>query len=90
MLDKDGFINSLGEFNAARQKHYDTGEVQYIPAIATATKPIGLWSIDIPTTVFPSDSRFSRLAPTVSWNCNWAHLCFLYHFSTGPNPPIFF
>lgn len=38
MLGKDGFINFLREFNAARQEHYDTGEVQYIPAVATGNK----------------------------------------------------
>jgi uncharacterized protein len=38
MLGKDAFINFLREFNAARQEHYDTGEVQYIPAVATGNK----------------------------------------------------
>src|ERR671934_1848689 len=42
MLGKDGFINFLREFNAARQKHYDTGEVQYIPAVATGNKPAAM------------------------------------------------
>jgi hypothetical protein len=32
MLGKNGFVNFLKEFNNARQKHFDTGEVQYIPA----------------------------------------------------------
>ena len=41
MLGKDGFINFL-EFNAARQKHYDTGEVQYIPAVATGNRPAAM------------------------------------------------
>jgi uncharacterized protein len=42
MLGKDGFINFLREFNAARQKHYDTGEVQYVPAVATGNKPAAM------------------------------------------------
>ncbi|MFL6325824.1 MAG: alpha/beta hydrolase [Nitrososphaeraceae archaeon] len=42
MLGKDGFINFLREYNAARQKHYDTGEVQYIPAVATGNKPAAM------------------------------------------------
>lgn len=42
MLGKDGFMNFLREFNAARQKHYDTGEVQYIPAVATGNKPAAM------------------------------------------------
>jgi fermentation-respiration switch protein FrsA (DUF1100 family) len=42
MLGKDGFINFLKQFNAARQKHYDTGEVQYIPAVATDNKPAAM------------------------------------------------
>jgi uncharacterized protein len=42
MLGKDGFINFLKEFNTARQKHYDTGEVQYIPAVATSNKPAAM------------------------------------------------
>jgi uncharacterized protein len=42
MLGKDRFINFLREYNAARQKHYDTGEVQYIPAVATGNKPAAM------------------------------------------------
>ena len=42
MLGKNGFINFLREFNAARRKHYDTGEVQYIPAVATGNKPAAM------------------------------------------------
>ena len=33
MLGKEGFVNFLKGFNIARQKHYETGEVQYIPAV---------------------------------------------------------
>ena len=42
MLGKDGFINFLKGFNAARQTHYDTGEVQYIPAVATCNRPAAM------------------------------------------------
>ena len=42
MLGRDGFINFLKGFNAARQCHYDTGEVQYIPAVATDNKPAAM------------------------------------------------
>jgi fermentation-respiration switch protein FrsA (DUF1100 family) len=42
MLGKEGFINFLKQFNAARQKHYDTGEVRYIPAVATDNKPAAM------------------------------------------------
>ena len=30
MLGREGFVNFLKEHNKARQKHYETGEVQYI------------------------------------------------------------
>ena len=42
MLGKDGFIKFLKEFNIARQKRYDTEEVQYIPAVATDNKPAAM------------------------------------------------
>jgi uncharacterized protein len=42
MLGKDGFNNFLREFNASKQKRYDTGEVQYIPAVATGNKPAAM------------------------------------------------
>jgi uncharacterized protein len=42
MLGKKGFVNFLKEFNKARQKHYETGEVQYIPAVATDNKPAAM------------------------------------------------
>lgn len=42
MLGKEGFFNFLKEFNAARQRHYDNGEVQYIPAVATGNRPAAM------------------------------------------------
>jgi hypothetical protein len=42
MLGKEGFVNFLKEFNKSRQKHYETGEVQYIPAVATDNKPAAI------------------------------------------------
>jgi uncharacterized protein len=42
MLGKEGFVNFLKEFNKARQKHYETGEVQYIPAVSTDNKPAAM------------------------------------------------
>lgn len=42
MLGKEGFVNFLKEFNNARKRHYDTGEVQYIPAVATDNKPAAM------------------------------------------------
>ena len=39
MLGKEGFVNFLKEYNKVRQKHYETGEVQYIPAVVTGNKP---------------------------------------------------
>jgi uncharacterized protein len=47
MLGKDAFINFLREFNAPRQEHYDTGQVQYIPAVATGNKRAAMMGMNL-------------------------------------------
>jgi fermentation-respiration switch protein FrsA (DUF1100 family) len=63
MLGKDGFINFLKEFNAARQRHYDTGEVQYIPAVATDSKPAAMIG----------DEPFEYYGTSRAWSPGWAN-----------------
>ena len=38
MMGKEALVKRLEDLNNSRQKHYDTGEVQYIPAVATGGK----------------------------------------------------
>jgi uncharacterized protein len=57
MLGKEGFVNFLKEHNKARQKHYETGEAQYIPAVATDNKPAAM----------PGDEPFEYYRTSRAW-----------------------
>lgn len=63
MLGRDGFINFLKGFNAARQSHYDTGEVQYIPAVATDNKPAAM----------TGDEPFEYYGTWRAWSPGWVN-----------------
>jgi fermentation-respiration switch protein FrsA (DUF1100 family) len=63
MLGKEGFVNFLKEFNSARQRHYDTGEVQYIPAVATDNKPAAMIG----------DEPFEYYGTSRAWSPGWVN-----------------
>jgi uncharacterized protein len=63
MLGKEGFINFLKEFNKARQKHYETGEVQYIPAVATDNKPAAM----------TGNEPFEYYGTSRAWSPGWVN-----------------
>ena len=63
MLGKEGFVNFLKEFNKARQKHYETGEVQYIPAVATDNKPAAM----------TGDQPFAYYGTSRAWSPGWVN-----------------
>ena len=63
MLGKEGFINFLKEYNKARQKHYETGEVQYIPAVATDNKPAAM----------TGDEPFEYYGTSRAWSPGWVN-----------------
>lgn len=63
MMGKEALIKRLGELNAARQKHYDTGEVQYIPAVATGGKPAAM----------TGDEPFEYYGTSRSWSPGWVN-----------------
>ncbi|HZC47570.1 MAG TPA: alpha/beta hydrolase [Nitrososphaeraceae archaeon] len=63
MLGKEGFVNFLKEFNNARQRHYDTGEVQYIPAVATDNKPAAMIG----------DEPFEYYGTSRAWSPGWVN-----------------
>jgi fermentation-respiration switch protein FrsA (DUF1100 family) len=65
MLGKEGFVNFLKEFNNARQRHYDTGEVQYIPAVATDNKPAAMIG----------DEPFEYYGTSRAWSPGWVNRC---------------
>src|SRR5919109_725150 len=63
MMGKEALIKRLEELNAARQKHYDTGEVQYIPAVATGGKPAAMIG----------DEPFEYYGTSRSWSPGWVN-----------------
>jgi fermentation-respiration switch protein FrsA (DUF1100 family) len=63
MLGKDGFIKFLKEFNDGRQIHYETGEVQYIPAVATDNKPAAM----------TGDEPFEYYGTSRAWSPGWVN-----------------
>ena len=63
MLGKEGFVNFLKEFNNARKTHYDTGEVQYIPAVATDNKPAAMIG----------DEPFEYYGTSRAWSPGWVN-----------------
>lgn len=63
MLGKEGFVNFLKEFNNARKRHYDTGEVQYVPAVATDNKPAAMIG----------DEPFEYYGTSRAWSPGWVN-----------------
>jgi fermentation-respiration switch protein FrsA (DUF1100 family) len=63
VLGKETFVNFLKQFNAARQRHYETGEVQYIPAVATDNKPAAM----------TGDEPFEYYGTSRAWSPGWVN-----------------
>ena len=63
MMGKEALIKRLEDLNASRQKHYDTGEVQYIPAVATGGKPAAM----------TGDEPFEYYGTSRSWSPGWVN-----------------
>jgi fermentation-respiration switch protein FrsA (DUF1100 family) len=63
MLGNEGFVNFLKGFNNARQKHFETGEVQYIPAVATDNKPAAMMG----------DEPFDYYGTSRAWSPGWVN-----------------
>jgi fermentation-respiration switch protein FrsA (DUF1100 family) len=63
MMGKEALVKRLEELNAARQKHYDTGEVQHIPAVATGGKPAAM----------TGDEPFEYYGTSRSWSPGWVN-----------------
>jgi len=61
MMGKEALVTRLEDLNASRQKHYDTGEVQYIPAVATRGKPAAM----------TGDEPFEYYGTSRSWSPGW-------------------
>ena len=61
LLGKDGFVEFLRNLNASRQKHYESGEVQYIPAVATGNKPAAM----------AGDEPFEYYGTSRAWSPHW-------------------
>jgi fermentation-respiration switch protein FrsA (DUF1100 family) len=63
MMGKEALVKRLEDLNASRQKHYDTGEVQYIPAVATGGKPAAM----------TGDEPFEYYGTSRSWSPGWVN-----------------
>lgn len=63
MMGKEALVKRLQDLNASRQKHYDTGEVQYIPAVATEGKPAAM----------TGDEPFEYYGTSRSWSPGWVN-----------------
>jgi uncharacterized protein len=61
MMGKEALVKQLEDLNASRQKHYDTGEVQYIPAVATGGK----------ASAMTGDEPFEYYGTSRSWSPGW-------------------
>ena len=81
MIGKDALVKRLEELNASRQKHYETGEVQYIPAVSTESKPAAMIG----------DEPFEYYGTSRSWSPVWINryttesLANLMSFNAVPN-----
>jgi uncharacterized protein len=62
-LGKESFINFLKRFNEARETHYDSGEVQYIPAVATENKPAAM----------TGNEPFEYYGTSRAWSPGWVN-----------------
>jgi alpha-beta hydrolase superfamily lysophospholipase len=63
MMGKEALVKQLEDLNASRQKHYETGEVQYIPAVATEGKPAAM----------TGDEPFEYYGTSRSWSPGWVN-----------------
>lgn len=63
MIGKEALVKRLEELNYSRQKHYETGEVQYIPAVATGGKPAAM----------TGDEPFEYYGTSRSWSPWWVN-----------------
>ena len=63
MIGKEALVKRLQDLNASRQKHYETGEVQYIPAVATEGQPAAM----------VGDEPFEYYGTSRSWSPGWVN-----------------
>jgi uncharacterized protein len=63
MMGKEALVKQIEDLNASRQKHYETGEVQYIPAVATGGKPAAM----------TGDEPFEYYGTSRSWSPGWVN-----------------
>ena len=63
MMGKEALVKLLQDLNTSRQQHYDTGEVQYIPAVATQNKPAAMMG----------DEPFEYYGTSRSWSPGWVN-----------------
>jgi uncharacterized protein len=63
LMCKDALVKHLQDLNSSRQQHYDTGEVQYIPAVATENKPAAMMG----------DEPFEYYGTSRSWSPGWVN-----------------
>ena len=63
LMGKDALVKHLQDLNSSRQQHYDTGEVQYIPAVATQNKPAAMMG----------DEPFEYYGTSRSWSPGWVN-----------------
>jgi fermentation-respiration switch protein FrsA (DUF1100 family) len=61
MLGRQAFVDFLRNLNASRQTHYESGEVQYIPAVATGNKPAAMGG----------DEPFEYYGTSRAWSPFW-------------------
>lgn len=61
LLGKDAIVKRVQELNTSRQTHYDSGQVQYIPAVATGGKPAAM----------TGDEPFEYHGTSRSWSPGW-------------------
>jgi fermentation-respiration switch protein FrsA (DUF1100 family) len=63
LMGKETLVKHLQDLNSSRQQHYDTGEVQYIPAVATGNKPAAMMG----------DEPFEYYGTSRSWSPGWVN-----------------
>ena len=63
LMGKEALVKHLQDLNSSRQQHYDTGEVQYIPAVATENKPAAMMG----------DEPFEYYGTSRSWSAGWVN-----------------
>ena len=63
LIGKEGFTAFLSGLSSSRQRHYDTGQAQYIPAVATNNKPAAM----------TGDEPFEYYGTSRAWSPGWVN-----------------